>query len=166
MPLPDTVPLDLRIEELRLKQLILKEQLRSLSEELRVAERELATLEAARKQFVNDGRVDSPSLFDATTRATEMVKRVVRTPASGSQVQEGSIKEAALQALANARDGLIAIDILGEINQHREPPILRTSLSPQLSRLRQAGLVNLTGSVWRITSAGREALAALPSSMT
>ena len=72
----------------------------------------------------------------------------------------GSIKEAALQALSQAPEGLMALDILKVINQARERPVSRTSLSPQLSRLGQAELVTQDNSLWHVTAKGKAALQA------
>jgi hypothetical protein len=48
--------------------------------------------------------------------------------------------------------GMIALDILAELNTKRDYPLERTSLSPQLSRLKGAGYIDLQGSNWALRS--------------
>jgi chromosome condensin MukBEF ATPase and DNA-binding subunit MukB len=65
---------------------------------------------------------------------------------------ELTIKEAALKVLRDHPEGLIALDILKEINERFGLGILRTSLSPQLSRLKQERKVNNAGMAWTLAS--------------
>lgn len=59
-----------------------------------------------------------------------------------------TIKEMALAVLEDYPNGLVALDILSEINSRFEQSYVRTSLSPQLSRLRQGGFVHKSGKRW------------------
>lgn len=159
MPLPETVLLETRLRELGVKELILKTQIASLTDELTLLRREVEKLQDARLQLVNPAGVDSHDENGYTTRDVNIVNRVATTRRrSTTAVLSGSIKEDALRALRENPDGLLALDVLAHINGRRDHPVQRTSLSPQLSRLRQAGLVSEEKSVWRITPLGLRAL--------
>jgi hypothetical protein len=63
-----------------------------------------------------------------------------------------TIKEAVLEILEKKPNGLTAMDILKELKTKMNMPYARTSLSPQLSRLKRDGKVRQDGVVWsRIT---------------
>lgn len=53
-----------------------------------------------------------------------------------------------LIVLEERPDGLIALDILKKINERFNKAYPRTSLSPQLSRLRQADQIHKKGKLW------------------
>ena len=59
-----------------------------------------------------------------------------------------TIKQMALKVLADYPDGLTALQILSKINSRFEKNFIRTSLSPQLSRLNQTGDVHKRGKRW------------------
>jgi hypothetical protein len=161
MPPLETEMIEARLRELSVKELILNTQIGSLTEELVLLRRQIEQLKQAKSKLVNHNGVDSLTGLEYTTRDVSVVNRVVTTRRRRkltAVVQKGSIKEDALRALSDNRTGLLALDVLAHINERRDPPIARTSLSPQLSRLRQAGLVSEAGSVWRITQAGLDAL--------
>jgi hypothetical protein len=61
-----------------------------------------------------------------------------------------TIKQAVLSILAEHPSGLTALDILALINRRFDLAIVRTSLSPQLSRLKQDHEIENDGSLWRI----------------
>lgn len=67
---------------------------------------------------------------------------------------ELTIKEAVIQVLNVAHNGLTASEILEKINEIMGTDYARTSLSPQLSRLKQDGKIELDGQVWRIARSG------------
>ena len=69
---------------------------------------------------------------------------------------DGGIKAVVMKVLVpvfttgmSAQDILVAMKVLCGVD------IPRTSLSPQLSRLRQEGMVNLEDGIWRATEKGR-----------
>jgi len=164
MPLPEIAMIENRLSELSVRELIIKAQIDSLTKDLAVLQREIGQLQIAKAQFVNPDGVDSNVDRDYTTRDAIMVNRVgtIRARRKPTAViQRGSIKEDALRALSENPNGLLALDVLAHINGRREKPIERTSLSPQLSRLRQAGLVYEENSVWQIAPWGLDALADL-----
>jgi hypothetical protein len=146
-----------RLEELSTKSLILRAQIETLKAELALIDREMATLQEANFRGVNDAGVDLGRRLGESTPDAAVVNRVVRTPPKVASPLVGSIKADVLSVLANAPDGLIALDILSAINARRDVPVHRTSLSPQLSRLKEAGLVDQAKSVWAITPSGRAA---------
>lgn len=59
-----------------------------------------------------------------------------------------TIKQAVLAVLAGQADGLPAADILDKINARFSLDLVRTSLSPQLSRLKRDGRVFNQGNAW------------------
>ncbi len=67
-----------------------------------------------------------------------------------SEIIPNTIKDEVMKILEKNKDGLIALDILAELNKKRSEPLVRTSLSPQLSRLKRAGYIQLIGSLWRL----------------
>jgi hypothetical protein len=71
-----------------------------------------------------------------------------RSPAKDNQTL--TIKEAALKVLADYPNGLTAIEILKEINDRFGMNIVRSSLSPQLSRLKQDDRISQSGMVWSL----------------
>jgi hypothetical protein len=113
----------------------------------------------AQKGLVNSSGVDSDDLTSISNHDSTKVNGLrPRRESLRMGVQPGSIKEAALEVLRDAPDGLLALDVLKRINDRRMEPISRSSLSPQLTRLARAGLVALVGSNWRITKPGLAAL--------
>lgn len=61
-----------------------------------------------------------------------------------------TLKEATLEILARNKIGLSAADILKELNATHGTDFDRSSLSPQISRLRQEGHLELTGRIWHL----------------
>ncbi|GLQ22754.1 hypothetical protein GCM10007853_06280 [Algimonas ampicilliniresistens] len=59
-----------------------------------------------------------------------------------------SIKQMVRLVLTDFPDGLIALDILSKINERFGKSFPRTSLSPQLSRLKQSGDIYKDGKRW------------------
>lgn len=67
-----------------------------------------------------------------------------------ARVPEKSIKEAVIEILTTQGKGMTAIDMLAEINQKFGTAYPRTSLSPQLSRLKNDGKIRRKGTIWRL----------------
>lgn len=59
-----------------------------------------------------------------------------------------TIKEKIKKILINHTNGLNCADILIRLNENSPKIYARTSLSPQLSRLRQDGIINLNRGIW------------------
>lgn len=67
------------------------------------------------------------------------------------RVQAGTMKAAALEVLRNSERPLSAYEMLPLINEHLGTEYPRSSLSPQLSRLKGEGLITLVGGAWKLT---------------
>lgn len=62
-----------------------------------------------------------------------------------------TIKEMVVTILSEAESALEAETILDEINKRWNKGLIRTSLSPQLSRLKQSGMLSYAGKKWMLT---------------
>lgn len=78
-------------------------------------------------------------------------------PTSGSEVKKrgpkprhGTIKEAVVEILTAQGRGMVAIDLLADLNHRNGSTLLRSSLSPQLSRLKDEGIIQLTDGYWHL----------------
>lgn len=69
-------------------------------------------------------------------------------PISRRTQAEVTIKQAAVSILAEFPQGLIALDLLAKINERFDLKLVRSSLSPQLSRLKRDGKIINRGSLW------------------
>ncbi|MFL5297394.1 MAG: hypothetical protein ACJ798_13515 [Phenylobacterium sp.] len=69
-----------------------------------------------------------------------------------SVVREGSIKDWVLRALAQAPFGLETERVIEAVHRAGGPEVPRSSMTPQLSRLKAAGLITQYGRVWAIPS--------------
>jgi hypothetical protein len=80
------------------------------------------------------------------------VARAIRKRRKG--IKAGTIMDRVINILRRHPDGLTASAILFGLNlETPESPLARESLSPQLSRLKQAGYIELDGSIWRLSQA-------------
>lgn len=87
---------------------------------------------------------------DVTITYPTMVGEPPPPPArSPRRLPEKTIKEAVLDILKPGPKGMTAVDILAEINRRYKADYPRTSLSPQLSRLKTMGLIKRKGTIWR-----------------
>jgi predicted glycosyltransferase len=113
--------IDRRLRELREAEIPLREQLSEIDRERREIEKTAKAigLESARKQDANH-----------------------------AETQKKTMKEVALEILSTAPKGLTALEILRELNTRMNTSYERTSLSPQLSRLKQEGKVVQDGIAW------------------
>ena len=64
----------------------------------------------------------------------------------------GVIKRAVLETLKYAPDGMDALTILATINYRLGSNFARTSLSPQLSRLKEDGFIVLNRKIWKLAA--------------
>lgn len=78
-----------------------------------------------------------------STSGSEVKKR-------GPKPRHGTIKEAVVEILAAAGQGLTAINLLADLNHRNSTTLIRSSLSPQLSRLKDEGLICLTDGYWHL----------------
>lgn len=63
-----------------------------------------------------------------------------------------TIKDMVLAVLSNRPTGAEASEIVDLIENEFGEQIARSSLSPQLSRLKEEGLIELAGRIWKVTS--------------
>lgn len=105
---------------------------------------ELRQLDAA-----EEGMKRSQALQAAVDRVKSVgaATLIAQLPA---RAPRGAIKRAVVRTLEQHPDGLDAMSILREINSRDGTEYERTSLSPQLSRLKADGIVALEGNVWRL----------------
>lgn len=78
-------------------------------------------------------------------------------PASGSEIRKrgpkprnGTIKQAVVEILTANGQGLTAINLLADLNHRNGTTLLRSSLSPQLTRLKDEGFICLTQGHWHL----------------
>lgn len=93
---------------------------------------------------------NSLSLQQGKLQSTKESFRVKRL------IQSNTIKAEIVRILNGRNIPMLALDILHIINSGRNPPLERTSLSPQLSRLKKDGILKLDGSEWSLTEKGIE----------
>jgi hypothetical protein len=79
----------------------------------------------------------------------EEAKSETRLLAEHRKAPPLTIKEAVLAVLREDENGLTALDILAKINRRFGLGIIRTSLSPQLSRLKRDRKIANEGTLWR-----------------
>jgi hypothetical protein len=71
--------------------------------------------------------------------------------------KDGLTIKAIVQRALNSEflSGATALELLDYINKHRDEPLLRSSLSPQLSRLKHEQVIDLTADgIWVLTRKG------------
>ena len=115
----------------------LLETIKPLEAEIAAKQRQLDTF---RKELAD---------IDRAASAIGMVNGL-RQP-TPSEKSKPTIKEAALSVLRRNPAGLAALDILRQINEQFQMSIVRSSLSPQLSRLKADKLIRQDGIVWLIS---------------
>jgi hypothetical protein len=109
-----------------------------------VLRRRLREIEIEREHLRNALKVS----FGINTPESE-VARAIRKRTSG--IKPGTIMDDVIKILSLKSGGMTSHEILETININRQGDwIKRESLSPQLSRLRQAGFIELVGSYWRL----------------
>jgi hypothetical protein len=118
-----------------------RRELDRAEEELR---RKLLALEAEREQLA----IAETLMIGEKTPSSE-IKRAISKRRKG--IQPGTIMSRVVRILEQSPDGLTAYDILTILNnQDGYDPIARESLSPQLSRLKQAGYLVYANSIWKL----------------
>ena len=108
-----------------------------------------ASLDAARAEHARIERVASS--IGATEQSEDSVEPTSETRAERSApFGELTIKTMVLNVLSTHPSGLTALAILALLNRRRDKPFARTSLSPQLSRLKTDGKIHREGRTWRL----------------
>lgn len=138
---------------------ILLQRLRYLTEELSFLEADISTklqrFKRVGEELSSVNRALQEIQEPPSPTDLKMVNRVQTSPQStgsyirnGVKIRRGSIKDYVVQVLSDSQKGMVALDILAAINERFEKNYDRTSLSPQLSRLRQDGVLGLRGPIW------------------
>src|SRR5438132_7723244 len=120
----------------------------------------LALVQPARAQIADlqakiAGYERELSELEHAAKAIGMVNGLQKTRQSKPRTTP-TIKDAVLQVLRDRPEGLVALDILREINDRFELGIKRPSLSPQLTRLKRAGKITNDGMVWQFVPTNDE----------
>ena len=110
--------------------------------------RELRDAETPLREHMNEIDRERKEL-EKTAKLIGM-EGVYRQDAERAEAQKKTMKEAVVEILSAVPRGLTALDILRELNTRMNTTYPRTSLSPQLSRLKQEGKVTQSGIVWSL----------------
>ncbi len=127
-------------EELANMQRSLRNQLGRLTTEIESVKLELQDVDTALAAI--DGKIKSSNVAQVRTNNESSAPR--------------TIKEMILEILALMPDGAEATELLSFIDERFGKKLERTSLSPQLSRLKKDGLISLSGKVWTINEEGSD----------
>lgn len=109
---------------------------RLLASEIEKKKRELADLEHALSVLMGSSATNSASFKD-----------VERSSKPRGKIKPKTIKADIMALLDNHHNGLTALEILSELRKNRSN-LLRESLSPQLSRLKQSGWLVYNDGKW------------------
>lgn len=118
------------------RRLVLKAELEATNRRLAEIEKEIIALDAAE---------------NAAKSVLESIDDLSESSSLSRGSKERTIIDGVLDILKRHKNGLIALDILRELNMERAHPLERSSLSPQLSRMKARGMVNLVGANWVLT---------------
>jgi hypothetical protein len=129
--------------------------LETLSEFFARRRQEIAEAEEALREQLHALLEERLRLARAESAAAETSKnqRSVRQTKERRQPR-GIIKRAILKTLEDEPEGMDALTILFTINYRLGSNFARTSLSPQLSRLKEDGFVVLTRKIWKLAPNG------------
>lgn len=103
--------------------------------------RQLHEIEAELMQLEQALAATAVQTPEKPTKSTTPTMQPSRARRRHSSPIEGTIKYMAIDALKKSPAGLTAQEILSEINLKNDQSYTRSSLSPQLSRLKSAGLI-------------------------
>ncbi|MCW2282492.1 hypothetical protein M2323_000001, partial [Rhodoblastus acidophilus] len=123
--------------------------------ESEAAERALAEMREIRARIdaIDKERSELDAALDAITGQQVLegfAKKVFGEQVVFKPLPDRTIKGAVLWTLSEHADGMIALDLLAEVNRRLGTSYQRTSLSPQLSRLKSEGKIILEGNVWKL----------------
>lgn len=126
----------------------------AVDEEARVLRDALAVLEEERRKLM--AAAEAAANFAAKKADAGPVVHIDGAPyefkRSRPVAAEKTIKQAVLEILGDVRRGMTALEILPAVNAKLGVDYPRTSLSPQLSRLKNDGLIERKGIVWSLVS--------------
>lgn len=120
---------------------VLMARKKELIAEVESAMKELGAIEAALDAFKNIA-------FREVSQSSSATQSDLFEPARARNAGKMTIKDMILIVLNESESGLSAVVILDEINKRWKKDLVRTSLSPQLSRLKQEGRLIYTNQKW------------------
>jgi hypothetical protein len=132
--------------------------LETLSEFIARRKQEITVAEEALKEQLHlllEERLRLKRAENAFAGAPNQAPYVLRQAKERRQPR-GAIKRAILKTLENAPDGMDALNIVSTINYRAGSNFARTSISPQLSRLKNDGFVIVTRKIWKLAPNGDE----------
>jgi hypothetical protein len=129
----------------------LKAQKAALDAEIKPLEQKLADLRSEMGDVEKALKALGPTEYEKSFRNAffSFAYDDIGQTAKG-MLREGTIKDFVVRVLSDRPEGMVAIDILAAINRRFGTEYPRTSLSPQLSRLKNEGILELDGLVWRL----------------
>ncbi len=71
-------------------------------------------------------------------------------PKRGRRPREGTIKTTVVAILQEVGRPMTALELLEQVNNRQGTTLMRSSLSPQLSRLKEEGAIKLTDKLWHL----------------
>ena len=111
--------------------------------------------ELLRKKLAEIEQENEQLLAAAATARVPVDQEFTRQKLSASRVPRRlklmTIKEAVIEILTDHSGGMFASEILKELNSRHDTDYARESLSPQISRLRQEGRIELSDGIWKVT---------------
>lgn len=110
----------------------------------------IATVAGERDQLRKAAEAAGIDLDQRKAPAAPEITKEMLVEALTRRPSEKTIKEAVLSVLAGAGHGMTALEILDAINKNLSTNYPRTSLSPQLSRLKAEGKLARDGVVWNL----------------
>lgn len=110
----------------------------------RVVERYRAKLALAQKEL------------DEIEAVLSIVKKYGGDISDNVYMTPKTVGDMATELLKEYPEGLTSMEILHLIRERWMPELMRSSISPPLSRLKHMGIVELDGSIWRLAENARE----------
>jgi hypothetical protein len=121
------------------------------------------TLRNARTRLLSELREIDDEMVEVSLALAAVERKKVSLPIAQTEHivddladQDLTIKDMVLEVLGPIAEGAEALTILQFIKDRFGKEIERTSLSPQLSRLKRDGLLDLDGKLWRIADQNEE----------
>ena len=123
----------------------------------------LAAFIARRNQELSEEELPLKQRLDAIRAERDQLRRAAlaagieaqpgsgqEAPRRGRRPQEGTIKTAVVAILKEVGGPMTALELLEQVNQRQGTTLMRSSLSPQLSRLKDEGAIKLTDKLWHL----------------
>jgi len=98
-------------------------------------------------KFLRDERVKTKQALDVFRGNQEAFPAMQRQTIGGEPIFKEKVKLALREKYPQ---GATALDILAYLNERWDRQIVRSSLSPQLSRLKKEGVITLDNDIWKL----------------